>query len=269
MKLKYSSIKFFVAITLDVEVWEYHYLEMIKRLQSHPESKKPGWAYISNESAGYLLRKDPRTVQRAKERLYTKALIDRDKYTGHCRVTKITWEAMELDKVTPEMISALSEQDRKEVLAALYPDRGDKMPPQSRQNAAPRGGKMPPNSNTDNEFDNWGWDHITDMFQLKNEICGLRIPRESIEARQTIQRLAAQFYDKKWFIEQFKFCVDGIKIHQSIEDIVNGWILNGHWTVVGTFEINKISGWLKTTGKSFNQPNNRSNGKARFQDDIV
>jgi len=113
---------------------------------------------------------------------------------------------------------------------------------------------------------------VADMFGLMMEINKLNLPGESIAARQLIQKTVQPFYGCTWFIEQFKFCTANTKINVALDDLVDAWILNGHWQNVGAFQINKIGGWLNTTGKTYNQKQKSKNGgagkKAKFSDDI-
>lgn len=234
---------------LAVSANEYILLYMSASLQGNPESKVPGWCYASNDYISGKLRITSRGVQKMKQRLEDRDLLERDP-AGNYRTTPVAYKCI-IFGIKPNASHELSS------------------PPATNLVRPPHELSSPYNTRDNTSLK--GEEDIDDIMDLKNFVCGLNLQEDSMASRKIILDYIQPFFSKKWFMQQFEFCAAGVKLHRPIEEIITGWIINGHWVNVRSLSINKMAGWLRSTGKTFNTPKTQSNGRAKrkFTDDLA
>lgn len=238
-----SVVRYRTREKLDISIAEFCFLDIVYNLSNNPQSKHPGWAYASNAYYEKLLGIGERGLQKMKNRMIKRGLLERHSITKQFLRTSMTWYRVHVMGMDPEQSS---------------PPTPNKVRPAHELSA--------PNIHRDTPI-NREMGQVESLMDIKHHLMGSELLEDSIENRMIIWELIEPHIEAEWFVAQFKYSIGTIKVKAPIETIVNEWIRTGHWYNVYSLSINKIGGWIQTTGKRIsNGPKPQESGERTFQE---
>ena len=226
-----SVVRYRTRWKLEISIAEFCFLDIIYNLSNNPQSNFPGWAYASNAYYEKLLGITERGIQKMKKRLIDRGLLERHPITNHFLRTTMAWYRVHVMGLDHEQSS---------------PPATNKVHPDHEQSS--------PNIHSDIPI-HMEVEEIKSLIDIKHILMATELLEDSIESRIRIWELVEPHIDKEWFIQTYEYSIGTASPKGTRKEVVDNWIRTAHWHNVYSLSINKIGGWIRSTGKKI------SNGK--------